>query len=114
MESLRQMLEMDPIADIEILDIGALSEGADRYQRLVDLGCARVTGFEPNPKEFEKLSLRGHPYSYIPKFLGDGKTHTLHVANYPGCSSLLPPDPSIIDMFMTIVTGPHRVARYGC
>jgi FkbM family methyltransferase len=87
---------------IEVLDIGALSEGADRYQRLVDLGLARVTGFEPNPAEYERLSKRPGPYTYFPRFLGDGRPHTLHVARYPGCSSLLPPDASIIDMFTGI------------
>lgn len=87
---------------IEVLDIGALSEGADRYQRLVDLGLARVTGFEPNPGEYERLSKRAGPYTYFPRFLGDGRPHTLHVARYPGCSSLLPPDPSIINMFTGI------------
>ncbi len=87
---------------IEVLDIGALSEGVDRYQRLVDRGLARVTGFEPNPAEFERLSKREGPYTYFPRFLGDGKQHTLHIARYPGCSSLLPPDPSVIDMFTGI------------
>ncbi len=102
MDSLHDILGLDTHPDIEILDIGALSEGADRYQRLVDLGQARITGFEPNPAEYERLSQRGHPYSYIPKFLGDGNAHTLHIARYPGCSSLFAPDPAIIDMFSTI------------
>ncbi|MCA3260959.1 MAG: FkbM family methyltransferase [Telmatospirillum sp.] len=102
MESLHEILGLETLAEIEILDIGALSEGTDRYQRLVDLGQARITGFEPNPAEYERLSRRGHPYSYIPKFLGDGNAHTLRIARYPGCSSLFAPDPAIIDMFSTI------------
>jgi hypothetical protein len=40
--------------------------------------------------------------------LGDGHAATLHVTRYPGCSSLLEPDPSVIDIFETI--GVHAPA----
>jgi FkbM family methyltransferase len=91
---------------VEILDIGALSEGTDRYQPLVDRGQARVTGFEPNPTEYARLRERAGPYTYFPKFLGDGQPKTLHVARYPGCSSLLAPDPTVINMFTGIGAEP--------
>lgn len=87
---------------IEILDIGAMVEGEERYGRLVDQGFASVTGFEPNPVEFERLSNRVGPYSYHPVCLGDGNAATLHVTQYPGCTSLLEPDPSVIDAFSGI------------
>lgn len=102
MRDFLQALGIDAIDEIEILDIGALSEGTDRYQALIDRGRARVTGFEPNPDEYARLAKRGYPYSYIPKFLGDGEPHTLHIARYPGCSSLFAPDPAVIDMFSSI------------
>jgi len=87
---------------IEIMDIGAMVEGEERYRSLVDQGVASVTGFEPNPAEFEKLSNRAGPYSYHPVCLGDGTAATLHVTNYPGCTSLLEPDPPVIDAFSGI------------
>jgi hypothetical protein len=33
---------------------------------------------------------------------GSGQPATFHLTRYPGCSSLLTPDPKVIDMFMTI------------
>lgn len=87
---------------IEIMDIGAMVEGEERYHSLVDQGLASVTGFEPNPAEFERLSNRTGPYIYHPVCLGDGNPATLHVTNYPGCTSLLEPDPSVIDAFSGI------------
>ena len=38
-----------PVPRIRIVDIGAMSEGADRYHPLVAAGLAEVTGFEPHP-----------------------------------------------------------------
>lgn len=95
-----------PIPRIEILDIGAMAEGAERYRPLVDQGLASVTGFEPNPAEFARLSGRAGPYTYHPACLGDGKPATLHVTRYPGCSSLLEPDPAVIDAFSGIGASP--------
>jgi len=66
---------------IEIMDIGAMVEGAERYRSLIDQGLASVIGFEPNPAEFEKLSERVGPYSYHPVCIGDGNAATLHVTN---------------------------------
>jgi FkbM family methyltransferase len=87
---------------IEVLDIGAMAEGADRYAGLVEQGLARVTGFEPNPDQFRLLAARQGPYRYLPYFLGDGGPATFHVSRYPGCSSLYEPDPAVIDLFTSI------------
>ena len=79
-----------------------LEDGADRYVDLVSQGLAQVTGFEPNPDEFARLSQRPGPYRYLPLFLGDGKMATFHLTNYPGCASLLEPNPDVIDLFQTM------------
>ena len=84
---------------IEVLDIGAMPEGEERYTNLVDQGLARVTGFEPNPTQFEKLAGRTGLYDYLPVCLGDGGPATLNITRYPGCSSLLRPDERVIDAF---------------
>ena len=43
------------MSPIEILDIGAMAEGEERFARLVKQGLANVSGFEPNPAEYERL-----------------------------------------------------------
>ncbi|MBX9846966.1 MAG: FkbM family methyltransferase [Xanthobacteraceae bacterium] len=90
------------VPTIEILDVGAMATGQERYHGLLATGLAQVTGFEPNPAEFARLKDRPGPYRYLPYFLGSGGPATFHLTRYPGCSSLLMPDPKVIDMFMTI------------
>jgi FkbM family methyltransferase len=94
-----------PIPTIQILDVGAMATGQERYHGLLASGLAHVTGFEPNPAEFARLKDRPGPYRYLPHFLGSGGPATFHLTRYPGCSSLLEPDPTVIDMFMTIGCG---------
>jgi len=79
-----------------------LEDGRDRYDALVAQSLARVTGFEPNRTAFDSLAQRPGPYRYLPVFLGDGETATFHLTHYPGCSSLLEPDPAIINLFETM------------
>jgi FkbM family methyltransferase len=80
-----------------------MATGQERYHPLLVSGLAQVTGFEPNPAEYQRLQGRaGGPYRYLPYFLGSGQPATFHLTRYPGCSSLLTPDPKVIDMFMTI------------
>jgi FkbM family methyltransferase len=87
---------------IEVLDIGAMADGVDRYQPLVEQSLAFVTGFEPNPEQFERLCSLDGPRRYHPYFLGPGGPAVFHVTRYPGCCSLLEPDPAVIDIFTGI------------
>ncbi|MBX3455992.1 FkbM family methyltransferase [Ferrovibrio sp.] len=100
--SLAELLSVAP-PRVEVLDIGAMPEGEPRYQRLLDLGLCRVTGFEPQPEQLAKLrsesAARGGSHIWLGHVLGDGEPATFHAARYPGCSSLLPPDPATIDLF---------------
>lgn len=91
-----------PIPTIQIMDIGAAALNEDRYHSLLTSGYAHVTGLEPNPAEYAKLQNRKGPYRYLPVFLGNGAPARFHIARYPGCSSLLRPNPAVIDMFETI------------
>lgn len=85
---------------IEILDIGAMIEGEERYAPLVERGLANVTGVEPDPQQHAKLCAEKQgPYNYLPYFLGDGKPSTFHETYYPGCSSLYRPNTNVINMF---------------
>ena len=102
---LRDVLGIDPPA-VRVLDVGAMAEGEDRYQPLVEQGLAEVTGFEPNDASREKLNSRPGPYRYLPQFLGDGGEATFHQTRYPGCCSLYEPDGSVINLFSTIGAEP--------
>ena len=90
------------IPPIQVMDIGAMLEGDERYRALIDQGLASVTGFEANPAEFARLSRRTGPYTYHPVCLGNGNPATLHITHYPGCSSLLRPDETVINAFSGI------------
>ena len=88
---------------VTVVDIGAMIEGKNRYDDLVERGMARVVGFEPEPREFEKLKAQGDKrHVYLPYFVGSGKPGTFHQCRYNGCSSLYRPDPHVIDLFTSI------------
>ena len=93
------------LKDVIILDIGAMEEGKPRYYDLAQTGRARVIGVEPNPEQRAKLvANNGKKHSYIPNYLGDGNDATVNITHYPGCISLLEPDPDFIDPFHSIAT----------
>ena len=98
----QELAQSGCIADIRILDIGAMEEGEERYHRLIQSGHATVIGFEPNPEQCAKLEKRGGPYHYLPHFVGDGHVAEFHLTRYPGCSSLLKPNARLIDLFSAI------------
>ncbi len=103
---IRDVLGLD-FPTVEILDVGAMIEGEDCYAPLVDQGLARVTGFEPDPAEYDRLCAEKKDFhTWLPYFLGDGEPATFHVARYPGCSSLYHADSGIIDLFTAIGASP--------
>ena len=91
------------LPQITIVDVGAMAEGVDRYARLIDGGLATLVGFEPNSEQFARLAANAGPRrTYLPQCLGKGGPGALHITRYPGCSSLLRPDPHVIDLFRTM------------
>jgi|AGTN01.2.fsa_nt_gi hypothetical protein len=95
-----------PDAPVRVFDVGAMLEGAPRYGVLS--GPVEIHAFEPNASERAKLQAAGLPWIIHPHCLGDGGRHTLHITRYPGCSSLLEPDPAILNLFCNIGTdGPE-------
>lgn len=92
----------DPVL---VLDIGARSEGRDRYAPLVEQGLARVTAVEPAPMDAAAAKARGIVRT-LETFLGDGGPAEFKVTAFPGCASLLEPDPAVIDAFPMLGTGP--------
>lgn len=92
---------------LEILDIGAMVEGTPRYASLLSSPAVHVTAFEPQSSERQRLLDQGGPVTCRSEILGDGTQATLYVARHPGCTSLYPPDPDVIDAFTGIgATGP--------
>ena len=86
---------------LKIVDVGAMDVGeAEPWSGLVEIGAATLIGFEPNPPECEKLNASAGPNTqYLPHAVGDGGPHTLHIGAAPMTSSLLAPDPAVMQQF---------------
>lgn len=86
---------------IKIVDIGANPiDGIPPYLDLLRAGDADVVGFEPNREALAKLNARKGPYeTYLPYAVGDGAKHTLHYCAAPGMTSLLEPNPNLLNLF---------------
>ncbi len=81
---------------IEIVDVGA-SNVSDKelpsYDALLIYGLGRLTGFEPNPAELEKLAPTD-TRRYLPYAIGTGASVPFHITQSPGfCSTLRPNAP---------------------
>ncbi|MGW6703326.1 FkbM family methyltransferase [Streptomyces sp. NPDC054956] len=90
-----------PVRQTHVVDIGANPiDGDPPYLDMLRSGLCRVTGFEPQPDALEELRRRKGPYeTYLPDAIGDGGTHTLHVAAASGMTSLFKPDPNRLGLF---------------
>lgn len=95
----------DSTPKVIVVDIGAMFEGKNRYDGLVERGMAQVVGFEPDPREFQKLNARADQrHVYLPYFVGNGRPGIFHRCRYNGCSSLYKPNAQLIDLFTAIST----------
>lgn len=93
-----------PEAPIEVLDVGAASFGkyTEPYAPLLLLGCARVTGFEPDNQECQRLEAiygKEGPYRFIPAFVGLGGEATFHQTNWSMTGSLYRPNTALLEVF---------------
>ncbi|MFZ1992053.1 MAG: FkbM family methyltransferase [Alphaproteobacteria bacterium] len=86
---------------IKIVDIGANPiDGEAPYSPLLRAGLAHVVGFEPNPEALAKLQTQKGPNDiYLPHAVGDGARHTLNICAAPGMTSLLMPNPGVLNLF---------------
>lgn len=86
---------------VNIVDIGANPiDGEPPYFNLLKTGRAKVIGFEPYPEALEKLNKsKGNSETYLPFAIGDGKVHNFNTCKAEGMSSLLEPDPDVLDNF---------------
>jgi FkbM family methyltransferase len=93
---------------LHVLDIGAWMESGAVYSPLLSDPETRISGFEPNAQAREDLTAQFKGGAWFPDILGDGNTHTFYETQYPGCSSLLSPDPKVINQFFTFGTEPGQ------
>ena len=100
---LTDIFSASQIPIVSVIDVGAMVEGRNIYDPLVDQGLANVVGFEPDPKQHARLAaMKTQGLTYIQAFIGTGQPGTLYRCRYNGCSSLYKPDPDIIDLFSNI------------
>jgi FkbM family methyltransferase len=87
---------------IHVMDIGAACiNETPVYRKLLDQGLAHLNAFEGDARQIEKIRATfGDKATVYPDFLGDGKEHTLHLAQpASGMTSLLAPDPKVLAFF---------------
>ncbi|MCA9000505.1 MAG: FkbM family methyltransferase [Planctomycetes bacterium] len=91
----------DDLADLKLLDIGASPiDGDPPYKVLHDTGCAELVGFEPDPDQYRALLESDLPRSkFLPVALGAGGEAELKICQSPGMTSLLEPDPQVLNRF---------------
>ena len=86
---------------IKVVDIGANPiDGSPPYAGLLRAGRADVVGFEPNPAALARLqSMKGPNETYLPHAVADGGRHMLRICQAPGMTSLLQPNPAVLELF---------------
>lgn len=86
---------------IKIVDVGAnpIAGAPPPYAPLMTGGHAEVIGFEPNPHALAELNRRKSPReTYLPHAVGDGRRHTLRLCATSGMTSLLEPNPAMLNL----------------
>jgi protein O-GlcNAc transferase len=98
---------------INILDVGAALSERPPYQSLVDVGRARIIGFEPNSQECERLNRKyGEPHHFLPYFVGDGRPATFHETNWALTGSLYEPNSPLLEKFQNLAELVKPVAQH--
>ena len=88
---------------LEILDVGAALNEMPSYQGLIDAGRARITGFEPDQLECDRLNRTYcEPHRFIPFFLGDGEPATFYETNWVLTGSLYAPNTPLLEKFQIL------------
>ncbi|MEQ8334669.1 FkbM family methyltransferase [Nisaea sp.] len=99
--SLTDLLDLD--VTVDVVDIGAnpiASAGRPPYQDLLDLGKARLVGFEPSPEALAELQARKSAFeTYLPYAVYDGTEQSLRICQSPGMTSLLEPNIPVLSCF---------------
>jgi FkbM family methyltransferase len=98
---------------LDILDVGAALNERPGYQSMVEAGCARIIGFEPNAAECERLNREyGQPHRFFPHFVGDGEAATFHETNWTLTGSLYAPNSALLEKFQNLAELVRPVATH--
>jgi FkbM family methyltransferase len=98
---------------INVLDVGAAVNDRPSYQSLVDAGRARIVGFEPNPRECERLNHEfGAQHRFFPYFVGDGRPAIFHETNWALTGSLYEPNSPLLEKFQNLAEVTKPVAKH--
>jgi len=91
----------DDLPTVQIVDVGASWVGGNApYHDMLLRGDATLLGFEPAPDQLSILNSRGVPgATYRGEAIGNGEAGTLHKCVAPGMTSLLEPEPKVLQHF---------------
>lgn len=91
-----------------VVDIGAnpiTADGAPPYKPMLAKRLCTLVGFEPQPEGLAALNAQKSDLeTYLPYAVGDGKPGVLKVCAARGMSSLLDPDPRMLNVFPGFTT----------
>jgi FkbM family methyltransferase len=106
------LADLMPAGDkLHILDVGAAFLENPPYQALVDAGRARISGFEPDQHEREKLQQKyGDSHVFYPYFVGSGGPATFHQTNWSITGSLFEPNTQLVQKFNYLDEVMHPVS----
>jgi FkbM family methyltransferase len=116
------MPQSDFVADLlrpqrltAVVDIGAnpiSADGAPPYKAMLTKRLCTLVGFEPQPEGLAVLNAQKSDLeTYLPYAVGDGKPGTLKVCAARGMSSLLDPDPRMLNCFPGFSTYGQVIAQ---
>lgn len=112
----------DPVAGMlrpqrltAVVDIGAnpiTADGAPPYKAMLTKRLCTLVGFEPQPEGLAALNAQKSDLeTYLPYAVGDGKPGILKVCAARGMSSLLDPDPRMLNVFPGFATYGQVIAQ---
>ncbi len=93
------------LPDVTIIDVGASSLSDDakpEYQPLLDVGKARVIGFEPNTDAVSAIPLDNDKFTMLPYAIGDGSDGIMHENAYSMTNSLYESNHVLLDHFQQL------------
>ena len=110
---------VQPSRRTAVVDVGANPiTDVPPYRPMLDKRICTLVGFEPQLEGLAALNERkGDLETYLPYAVGDGTPATLKVCHAPGMSSLLTPNPQVLDCLALysifgMVTGELPVATH--
>ncbi|MBF0612057.1 MAG: FkbM family methyltransferase [Magnetococcales bacterium] len=86
---------------LKVVDVGANPiDSEPPYAPLMASDLTWVVGFEPNQEALGRLNEKKGPRElYLPHAVGDGKRHPLNFCQAPGMTSILEPNPAVLNLF---------------